>query len=50
MSGGLDSGDIGTLKAQKIVPFAVVLDMYTGFTTLLNDFERPTTPKVKQTK
>jgi hypothetical protein len=21
--------------------------MYTGFTTLLNDFERPTTPKVK---
>ena len=41
---------MGTINAHKIAPFAAVLDMYTGFATLLNDFERPTTPKVKQTE
>ena len=43
-------GNVGTVKAHKIAIFAAVLDSHAGFAALLNDFERPMTPKVKQTK
>ena len=43
-------GNVGTMKAHKIAIFAAILDLHAGFAILLNDFERPTTPKVKQTK
>ncbi len=35
------------MKAHKFALFATILDIYNGFATLINDFERPTTPKVK---
>ena len=38
------------MKAHKIAIFAAILDLHAGFAILLNDFERPTTPNVKQTK
>ena len=43
-------GNVGTMKAHKIAILAAILDLHAGFAILLNDFERPTTPNVKQTK
>ena len=33
------------LNAHKVAPLATILDVHIGFTTLLNDFKWPTTPK-----
>jgi hypothetical protein len=38
-------GNMTTMKAHKITVFAAIFDLYGRFATLLNDFERPTTPK-----
>lgn len=45
-----DQGNVRIVKTHKITIFAAIFDLYRGFATLLNDFERPTTPKVKQTE
>ena len=42
------------MKAHKIVLFAAIFDLYSGFATkfatLFEDFERPTTQKVNETE
>jgi hypothetical protein len=38
------------IKAHKIAIFAAIFDMYSGFATLLDNFERPTTSKVNKTE
>jgi hypothetical protein len=39
-----------TMKAHKIAFFAAIFDMYSGFATLIGDFERPTSSKVNETE
>jgi hypothetical protein len=48
MSG--DQGNERTMKAHKIAIFATIFDMDSGFATLFEDFERPTTSKVNETE
>lgn len=48
MSG--DQGDEKRMKAYKIAFFAAIFDLYTGFATLIGDFEWPTTSKVNETE
>jgi hypothetical protein len=38
------------MKAHKNAFFAAIFDLYTGFATLIGDFERPTTSKVNETE
>ncbi len=49
MSG--DQENEGQMKAHKLAIFAAIFDIYSGFATLIDDFERPKMPpKVKHTE
>jgi hypothetical protein len=48
MSG--NQGNESTMKAHKIAIFAAIFDMYSGFATLIGDFERPTTSEINETE
>jgi hypothetical protein len=48
MSG--NQGNEKTMKAHKIAFFAAIFDLYTGFATLIGDFEWPTTSEVNETE
>jgi hypothetical protein len=38
-----NQGKERTVKAHKFALFAAIFDLYSGFATLFEDFERPTT-------
>lgn len=46
MSG--NQGNERTIKAHKITILAAIFDMYGGFATLFDNFERPMTSKVNE--
>jgi hypothetical protein len=45
-----NQGNERTTKAHKIAFLSAIFDMYRGFATLIEDFERPTTSKINGTE
>lgn len=45
-----NQGNERTMKAHKIAFFAAIFDLYSGFATLIEDFEWPTMSKINATE